>query len=400
MKEKNLYFYQLKALLKKDISLLFRKRVAIFIFGGPFLLMFLLIGLPSLFGSEQSFTLLVYSDDLGYGGNLIGDAIIGNLSEYYLDISSIEVELVENSSSVFKTKDLGLYIPENFSEFAYLSVPILYTVDAIDSLQTSTVFQGILTIAEKVMITFLANRTVPDINPIPLQPQTSGDEIVYGPKATAIAYPLGYMLFLLIALNSSSNSLIGFAREKRMRTLELLLSYTYNHSFLVISKTITAIIASLGSTLSYVLGIVVGTSLGSAKTSGLFDVFGFNMSVLGVWDIIIGFIAVVVALLISTLITMAVDCNLAREAAERLSPLVSIGLAMFFYFVVLMNPLATSTGLMINPFFWCYRIGLLIISGIWNYEIILYSALILGLMVVLIRFATKGIQKEKSLYLD
>ena len=81
MKEKNLYFYQLKALLKKDISLLFRKRVAILIFGGPFLLMFLMIGLPSLFGTEQSFALLVYSDDLGYGGNVIGDAIIGNLSD-------------------------------------------------------------------------------------------------------------------------------------------------------------------------------------------------------------------------------------------------------------------------------------------------------------------------------
>ncbi|MHA1814854.1 MAG: hypothetical protein ACTSX1_02530 [Candidatus Heimdallarchaeaceae archaeon] len=226
------------------------------------------------------------------------------------------------------------------------------------------------------------------------------EEQILGPKAAAIAMPLSYMIFLLIALNTGSYSLIGFAREKRMRTMEILLSYTHNHSYLVISKVLTGLVASLGSTLSYTLGILVGTQLSGGQTSILLEVFGLNLDSLGAGDIIISLIAVITALLISTLITMAVDCNLTREASERISPLISIGLAMFFYFVVMLNPFATSSVLLINPFYWCYRLGLLLIAGVFTIEIFLYSALILGLVAILIFLATKGIQKEKSLYLE
>ena len=59
-----------------------------------------------------------------------------------------------------------------------------------------------------------------------------------------------------------------------MRTMEILLSYTKKHSHLVISKTITSLVASLGSTLSYVLGIIAATSLTGAETNGIFEIFG------------------------------------------------------------------------------------------------------------------------------
>ena len=226
------------------------------------------------------------------------------------------------------------------------------------------------------------------------------EEQILGPKATAIAMPLSYMIFLLIAFNSSSYSNIGFAREKRMRTMEILLSYTRKHDHLVISKTITALVASLGSTLSYVLGIIAATSLTGASTQGIFEIFGLNMNLLNAGDIIAVFIFGVIALLISTLITMAIDSNITREASERLSPLLSIGLAMFFYFVVLTNPVGSSSSLVINPFYWCYRSSLLIVAGKFSYEIFIYLALIIGLIILLIYFATKGIEKEKSLYLE
>ncbi|MHA1691179.1 MAG: ABC transporter permease [Candidatus Heimdallarchaeaceae archaeon] len=400
MKEDKLHLNQLKALLKKDISLLFRKKVAIFIFGGPFILMFILIGLPALFTSQEAIIFLVHSEDVGYLDANIGESIVGNISLYYESDETIEIQVTDNLTEVLFTQALGYYIPANFSELVYTGIPVTFTVDATLSPYTSSIFGVAQAIASNVMVTYLANRTIPPLQNYELPPESLPEEQILGPKAAAIAMPLSYMIFLLIALNTGSYSLIGFAREKRMRTMEILLSYTHNHSYLVISKVLTGLVASLGSTLSYTLGILVGTQLSGGQTSILLEVFGLNLDSLGAGDIIISLIAVITALLISTLITMAVDCNLTREASERISPLISIGLAMFFYFVVMLNPFATSSVLLINPFYWCYRLGLLLIAGVFTIEIFLYSALILGLVAILIFLATKGIQKEKSLYLE
>ncbi|MHA1550770.1 MAG: ABC transporter permease [Candidatus Heimdallarchaeaceae archaeon] len=400
MKEDKLHLNQLKALLKKDISLLFRKKVAIFIFGGPFILMFILIGLPALFTSQGAIVLLVHSEDIGYLEANIGESIVGNISLYFDSDETIEVQITDNLTEVLYTSELGYYIPTNFSEQAFTGIPVTFTIDATLSPYTSSIFSVVQTIASNVMVTYLANRSIPPLQNYELPPESLPEEQLLGPKAAAIAMPLSYMIFLLIAMNSGSYSLIGFAREKRMRTMEILLSYTHNHSYLVISKVITGLVASLGSTLSYVLGILVGTQLSGSNTSGLLEVFGLNLDKLSAGDIIISLIFVVIALLISTLLTMAIDCNLTREASERVSPLISIGLAMFFYFVVMMNPFATSSALLINPFYWCYRLGLLLIAGVFSMEIFLYFSLIIGLVAVLIFFATRGIQKEKSLYLE
>ncbi len=400
MKEDKFKLYQLKALLKKDISLLFRKKIAIFIFGGPFILMFILIGLPALFTSQEALILLVHSEDLGYLDANIGESIVGNISLYFASDETIEVQVTDNLTEVLYTQELGYYIPDNFSELAFTGVPVTFTIDATLSPYISSTFGVVQAIANNVMVTYLANRTIPPLQNYELPPISLPEEQILGPKAAAIAMPLSYMIFLLIALNSGSYTLIGFAREKRMRTMEILLSYTHKHSYLVISKVLTGLIASLGSTLSYVLGMVVGTQLSGNNSSGLLLIFGLNLDSIGAGEIIISLIFVVLALLISTLITMAVDCNLTREASERISPLISIGLAMFFYFVVLMNPFATSSALLINPFYWCYRLGLLLIAGVFSMEVFLYFALIIGLISILIFFATRGIQKEKSLYLE
>ncbi len=400
MKEDKFHLNQLKALLKKDISLLFRKKVAIFIFGGPFILMFILIGLPALFSSQSAIILLVHSEDIGYLETNIGESIVGNISLYFDSDETIEVQVSDNLTEVLYTPELGYYIPANFSELAFTGIPVTFTIDATLSPYTSSIFGVVQAIANNVMVTYLANRTIPPLQNFELPPESLPEEQILGPKAAAIAMPLSYMIFLLIAMNSGSYSLIGFAREKRMRTMEILLSYTHNHSYLVISKIITGLVASLGSTLSYVIGIIVGTQLSGSNTSGLLEVFGLNLDKLGAGDIIVSLIFVVIALLISTLLTMVVDCNLTREASERISPLISIGLAMFFYFVVMMNPFTTSSALLINPFYWCYRLGLLLIAGVFSMELFLYSALIIGLITILIFLATRGIQKEKSLYLE
>jgi hypothetical protein len=393
---------QLRALLKKDLRLLFRKRVAIFVFGGPFLMMFLLIGLPSLFGSQQAVTLLICSEDLTYLNVNVGDSVIGNISLYFTSDETIDVQEVANISAVKDTQDYGIYIPSNFS-YLILSetdAPSYFEVDATQSLYSESLFNTIYAITHNVIATILANRTLPVIQTIDEAPNTSPGEQLLGQKAAAIAMPLSYMIFLLIALNSGSYSNIGFAREKRMRTMEILLSYTKKHNNLVVSKTITALVASLGSTLSYVLGIIAATSLTETSSEGVFEIFGLNMAILNFWDIVVVLVFGVLALLISTLITMAIDSNIAREASERISPLVSIGLGMFFYFVVLINPVGSSTSLMINPFYWCYRLALLAISGKFSVEIVIYLALIIALISFLIYIATKGIQKEKSLYLE
>jgi ABC-type transport system involved in multi-copper enzyme maturation permease subunit len=400
MSKSNISLKQFRAILKKDLSMLFRKRVAIFVFGGPFIMMFILLGLPSLFTTQQAITLLIYSDDTGYIGVNIGESIIGNISSYYQNDETVTVEVAANFSVVQQTRGLGTYVPSNFTEQAFTGSPSIYTIDATQSLFSSSLFTEIYTIASKVMSNFVANRSIPDLLSVQLPPAAIPEEAILGPKAAAVAMPLGYMIFLLIALNSGSYSIIGFAREKRMRTMEILLAYTHKHSLLVISKVITGLVASLGSTLSYVLGILVGTSLSDNSSGDLFDIFGLNFNVLGAGTIVISFIFVVLALLISTLITMAVDTNMAREAAERISPLVSIGLAMFFYFIVLTSPLTLSSILLINPFYWCYRLCLLLVAGKLTIEVLIYFLLIGGLIFILIQIATRGIQKEKSLYLE
>ena len=402
MSKRNFNITQFKALLKKDLSLLFRKKIALFIFGGPFILMFVMFVIPSLFSSTESLQLLIYNEDSGYLSTDIGDSIVGNLTIYYTSTNDtdIELELADDLDSVLTTTALGLYIPQNFTELAFFGAPQLFTVDIKNNFLSEFHIENIYSIAENVMISMIANRSIPEIIREPMKPSTDIGELVLSPKAALIAYPLGYMIFLLIALNSSSNSLIGFAREKRMRTMETILAYTHNHSLLVISKAITGVVASLGSTLSYILGIVVATTVFNSNQDNLFDIFAPNLQYLSAFDIFIACIAVVTALILSTLMTMAVDCNLTREASERLSPLVSIGFAFFFYFVVIVNPYAFSSSLLINPFYWSYRLTLLIISKKFNYEVILYLLLIISVASILIYFATRGIQKEKSLYLE
>ena len=391
---------QLQTLLKKDLRLLFRKRVAIFVFGGPFIMMFLLIGLPSLFSSQQTSSLLICSDDLGYLSTNIGDSIVGNITFYFDEDPSVVVEEVANLSDVTYTEDFGLYLPTNFSELAYTGIPTYFIVDATQSLFSESIFTTIRSIANSVIATTLANRTIPPVNQDEVAPASIPEELLLGPKAASVALPLSYMIFLLIALNSGSYASIGFAREKRMRTMEVLLTYTHRHSNLVISKAITGLIASLGSTLSYVLGIIAATQISGASFNSIFEIFGLNLGILNAGDIIVLFLFSVLALLISLLITMAIDSNLVREASERISPLVSIGLAMFFYFSAVSSPLSASNASMINPFFWCYRVSLLLISGKFSVEIIVYLALIIVILATLIFFSTRGIQKEKTLYLE
>ncbi len=402
MKKEKQKSKQLQTLLKKDLRLLFRKRVAIIVFGGPFLLMFILIGLPSLFTSQQKMTLLVCSDDQTYLDVNVGDSVVANITAYYSLDETIEVQTVSNFSAVKATENFGIYFPSNFSYLVIsdTSSPTYFTVDATQSLFSSSIFNTIYSITQNVIATILANRTLPVVQTIDEPPTSLPGEQLLGSKAAAVAMPISYMIFLLIVLNSGSYSNIGFAREKRMRTMEILLSYTKKHDNLVISKTITALVASLGSTLSYVLGIIAATSLTGASSEGLLDIFGLNLNLLNAWDIILILIFGVLALLISTLITMAIDSNITREASERISPLLSIGLAMFFYFVAVSNPVGASSILIIDPFYWCYRSVLLIISGKFSFEIIIYLALIIALIAGLIFYATKGIEKEKSLYLE
>ncbi|MHA1305010.1 MAG: ABC transporter permease [Candidatus Heimdallarchaeaceae archaeon] len=402
MVKKSFNTLQFKAILKKDLSLLFRKKIALFIFGGPFVLMFVMFVLPSIFIGTDTLTLVVFNEDIGYQEINIGDAIVGNLSVYYSsNTSDVNIRLVNNLSAVLGADDLGLYIPSNFSNLSFTSYPQLFFVDTQKTFFSETQIAVINNICMNVMTTMLANRTIPDIESISLTPSVGEGEVFLSAKAAIVAYPLSYMIFLLIALNSSSNSLIGFAREKRMRTMEIILAYTYNHKLLIISKAITGVVASLGSTLSYILGIVSATLVFSAgQDESLFSIFAINLQSLSFLDVFFIFLAVVTALVISTLMTMAVDCNLAREASERLSPLVSIGFSFFFYFMIIVNPFAFNPSLLANPFYWPYRITLLLISGKFNFEVILYLSLIVLLLVALIGLATRGIEKEKSLYLD
>jgi len=391
---------QFIAILKKDLSLLFRKKIILLIFFGPFLLIFLIVGLPALFSSTKPLFLYVCNDDLGYHGVNIGQAILANLTVYYSSNELINIQVVDSFEAVLETKDLGLYIPENFSLMAFTSIPQIFQVDATNSPYTNTYLNEAMSIASKVMTTMLANRTIPPIVAIEKTPKATGENQLLGDKAASMAFPLSYMIFLLIALNSSSNSLMGFAREKRMRTMELLLTYSFDHKILVASKAISALVASLISTTSYLLGIAVGTSLSLDSTEDYFTTFGFDFKSIGTGAIIVSFIAVVVALLIGTLITMVIDSYLTREASEKLSPLVSIGLAMLFYFNAVVNPLNVSGIMLINPFFWCYRFALLIIAGIFNWEVPFYLIMIGALLIALIYLATKGIEKERSLYQD
>ena len=399
---KKLNLQQFKAILKKDLSLLFRKKIAFFIFGGPFLLMFFMFIIPTLFSTSTQLNLLIYNEDQGYIDQNIGELIVQSLNLYYSSNDSpVYVTLVDNYSAILKTEDLGLYIPSNFSTLAFTSSPSLYIVDTQQTITSQTQISVIYNICQKVMTTAIANRTIPDIQTVQVSPVSGTGEQSLSVKASIIAYPLGYMIFLLIALNSSSNSLIGFAREKRMRTMEIMLAYTINHRSLIISKVITGVVASVGSTLSYFLG--VGTAaliINRNSETNFLDIFSLNFNLLNFWDILLVILSVIVALFLSTLMTMAVDCNLTREASERLSPLISIGFSFFFYFLIIVNPFAFSTALMINPFYWPYRLVLLIVSKKFTIEVIMYITEIILLTIILIYFATKGIEKEKNLYLE
>ncbi len=394
---------QFKAILKKDLTLLFRKKVALFIFGGPFIIMFAMFAIPYLFSGQHALSLVVYSADEGAFGKNIGSAIVGNLSDYYASNSNneITVEVAYNYNDVLNTTDMGLFIPNNFTYLAFTSIPQLFIVDNEGNMLAQTQLSVINNIAQRVMVSMIANRTIPSIENVQISSSNVSPETSLSSKAILAAYPLGYMIFLLVTLNSSSNSIIGFAREKRMRTMEILLSYTQEHYILIISKVITGLVASLGSAFSYILGILSATILFSPEEgSNMFDIFSVKLKVFTFWDMLIIFFAVVISLIISTLMTMAVDCNITKEASERLSPLISIGFSFFFYFVVIVHPYRFSLFLLFDPFYWPYRATLLLLSGQFNIELLIEAMLTTVLFIALIALATKGVQKEKTLYLD
>ncbi len=395
------FFAELKALLKKDISILFRKKIAIFIFGGPFLILFLMLGLPLLFGAPEPMVITIYNEDQGYENYNIGDNILANLTVYLKDSRNYVLNIVDNYETVLNSKELGIYIAANFSYLTLnQSYPLLFVLDKSNNFLSAQAKNEIFVITKNVITTTLANRTIPPIYTQTISLPTTDDSIVFGPAASTLAFPFGYMILLLVSLNASANSLIGFAREKRMRTMETLLAYTKNHSALVISKVITGFIASLGSSLSYVLAVVLFISASDDSELGFASLFAIVNDYITTWDIVLIFIAAAAALIIATMLTMAIDCHVTREASERISPLVSIGLVFFFYFAIISSPFTFLPSLMINPFYWCYRFGLLAVNGIFTTELLLYPILIISLLSFLVLIAIKGIRKEQTLYLD
>ncbi|NHJ39693.1 MAG: hypothetical protein FK731_06635 [Asgard group archaeon] len=411
---------QFGAILKKDMKLAFTWKTILLTILLPFIMMFLIVGIPVFIVGGSDTTITICSDDTTYGlehvnGSVIdinlGSIAISAIQYYVLNDSNIEIKIVSTRSAALNASN-GIYIPSNFTQETFIGSGGLieyrksagdFTIqganfDTILSLVQATVFEVYLLLNNVSLI------NVPEIDQISYSPPVTEPESGWSQNTMTLAMPFAYAMFLLITLVGNLGRTIGFSKEKEDGTFETMLSITKNRAHLVYSKLIVGIVTSIMSILAYFAGSAIAGAIAISiigGASGGIGVEGFlslpTMDLLSYKGIAI-LIGLGVALVVTMLVLMTVDTLFTKQVAERVGIFIILGFGMLFLITTMSNPGTTAFYAQINPFYWIYHLTLSIVDLRFQWVDGLFLSLIAVLLVALIIVARKAIEREKVLF--
>lgn len=407
---------QFGAILKKDLKLVFTVKTLLVTVLVPFLMMFLIIGVPSFFIGSTSVTISLCNHDVGsieqhVNGTdrfiNIGEAIAYNLTETVIPGLTITV-VTTRADAVNATN--GIYIPANFTMDIFNGTGYIeYRKSGSSaSLQGAYFDQALNVVQQMVYGAFLflnLEVDLPTIDAIPYLPPEEDPSGLWSAETLALAGPFSYALFIMVSLIGNMGRTIGFSKEKEDGTFETMLSITKNRSNLVFSKLIVGMIASTLSIISYFAGSALATLIaqaigGSANDSltGIEGFLSFPAADLFSYKGVLLLLGLGVALLLTMLALMTIDTVFSKTVAERVGTFVIIGFGFMFYFAVIFDPATTAVWAQINPLYWIYRSFLSMIDLSFGLVDGLFIGLIVILLVGLVFLATKAIEREKVLF--
>ncbi|MEA2070314.1 MAG: ABC transporter permease [Asgard group archaeon] len=402
---------QFKPILKKDLKLILNIKTLTIIVIVPFIMMFLIVGLPVFFMGATSTTIAIYNADMGstsLGVNL-GDLAVQAIDQKFENNSNVEIEMVESRAEALNESN-GIYIPANFTEatFAGQSKLEFRSSSGTATLQAAVMDQALNTIQETVFQVFIAlnlEEDLPSFQTIEYEPPIGEPSEGWRSETIEMASPFAYAIFILITLVGAMGRSIGFGKEKSDGTFETMLTITKNRSILVLSKLIIGIIASLLSTLAYFAGsalaaqIAMGVLDGTGSEGiGLEGILSFPMDELFSYKGIVLLVGLGISLIITMLALMTIDTLFSQTVSERLGTSLVMGFGILFYFAVAFDPTTTAIYAQVTPFYWIYHVFLSIIDLSFGWVDIVYSVLIVALLIGMIILATKAIEREKVLF--
>lgn len=408
---------QFGAILKKDMKLAFTWKTILLTILLPFIMMFLIVGIPAFIVGGSNTTITICSEDVTYGvshvnGSVInvnlGSLAISTIQYYSMNDSSIEIKVVTTRSSALNASN-GIYIPANFTKetfngdggaIEYHKSGGDFTIqganfDTMLSLIQATVFEVYLQLNNVSLV------DVPEVDQISYSPPVTEPEAGWSQDTMLLAMPFAYAMFLLLTLVGNLGRTIGFSKEKEDGTFETMLSITKNRAHLVYSKLIVGIVTSVMSILAYFAGSAIAGAIAIQFIGSSSYVEGFlslpTMDLLSYKGVII-LIGLGLALIVTMLVLMTVDTLFTKQIAERVGIFIILGFGMLFLVTTMANPGTIAIYAQINPYYWIYHLTLSIVDLKFQWVDGIFLALIAGLLIVLVIVARKAIEREKVLF--
>ena len=410
---------QFGAILRKDLRLVFTWKTILITVFVPFIMMFLIVSLPTLFLGATDTVITVCTDDLGsieqhVNGTLfeinLGEAARLYIEDFAKNTSNLEVDIVDTREEALNLTN-SIYIPANFTETTFDGTSKIESRKSSSDISLQGVYfdQIVLRIQEVVdsAILFMNNVTqenLPRIEQIIFTPPAGDSDSGWSQDTMKLAAPFAYAMFILVTLVGNMGRTIGFSKEKEDGTFETMLSITRNRSNLVFSKLIVGFIASLLSILAYFAGsafagLISLQVLGDPGESvGVEGILSLSIQDLISIQGVVLLIGIVIALVLTMLALMTVDTMFSRTVAERVGITVVMGLGLLFYFTVAFDPGTTMILAQINPFYWIYHSFLSMVDLSFGWVDGIFLGLIALLLVGMVFLARKSIEREKVLF--
>ncbi|TET27371.1 MAG: ABC transporter permease [Candidatus Heimdallarchaeota archaeon] len=410
---------QFGAILRKDLRLVFTWKTILITVFVPFIMMFLIVSLPTLLIGRTDTVITVCTDDLGsieqhVNGTLfeinLGDAAIFNMQYFTENTSNLIIEIVDTREEALNATN-SIYIPANFTETTFDGTSKIESRKSSSDISIQGVYfdQIVLKIQEVVdgTILFMNNVTqenLPRLEQISYTPPAGDSDSGWSQDTMKLAAPFAYAMFILVMLVGNMGRTIGFSKEKEDGTFETMLSITRNRSNLVYSKLIVGFIASLLSILAYFAGsafagLISLQVLGDPGESvGVEGILSLSIQDLLSIEGVVLLLGIVIALVLTMLALMTVDTMFSKTVAERVGITVVMGFGLLFYFTVAFDPGTTMFFAQINPFYWIYHSFLSMVDLSFGWVDAIFIGLIVLLLVSMLFLARKSIEREKVLF--
>ncbi|MHA1911982.1 MAG: ABC transporter permease [Candidatus Kariarchaeaceae archaeon] len=400
---------QFKELLKKDIRLTLSKKALISTVIAPVIFIILITLLPAFLMQQNTIEVTIVNHDSYIQTNstyCISVIAIDFIIDYYYNHSEVEIN-VESSYEDFQKSDNAIFIPSNFSSAAYSTHrPYVEFKSATGNFMAESVVKTMLGFIEAVINNELSEGVPPSLITVQMEQMmdVNGNTQIISEKAASLGRPLGYAIFLLIALvGSTSSKVSGFNREKHDGMLEVLLIYTTNRKHLLSSKILAGMLGAVLTTVSYLAGMLVSVWITeefmtvNTSEESVSEVFAIGSDLIIGLEGLVMIIAIVMALTIVISLSIAIEVILPKDVADRIGTSILLGAGLIFYFTIAVDPNPQGVILYLNPFFWPYEIALAVIDGYWL-NALTFVLLWITFIFSLISISARAIEMERVIY--